>query len=353
MISWCRKIYSYDRDDDQIRDKFNQYYGCPIPAYKKGYSLFSASHLPEKPTVFGVGQRTQDIYNSDALNDILAKTVITRTFEEVTGKEIRHIHQVPLPMTGEERAVYDIVMKEFTRIQWEYFASTGDNRKDAMLKLMQQITLMLRVAAAPCIMKEYTGDTPLKLIAAVEMAAQWPDEIVVVGVRHKDILDAYVRAFREYLPDRELFIVTGSTKTFAQRRALRKTLRDSGNGILLCTQQSLPSSVNFEYVNKILIPEMHYNNSGMSQFYMRFIRFTSTEDKDIYFLNYTGSLESNLLQMVMAKEKLNLFMKGQDTDLDQIHEKFGVDYDLLALLMQKGYDEDGRFEIRWGEQKIA
>jgi len=353
MISWCRKIYSYDRDDDQIRDKFNQYYGCPIPAYKKGYSLFSASHLPEKPTVFGVGQRTQDIYNSDALNDILSKTVITRTFEEVTGKEIRHIHQVPLPMTGEERAVYDIVMKEFTRIQWEYFASTGDNRKDAMLKLMQQITLMLRVAAAPCIMKEYTGDTPLKLIAAVEMAAQWPDEIVVVGVRHKDILDAYVRAFREYLPDRELFIVTGSTKTFAQRRALRKTLRDSGNGILLCTQQSLPSSVNFEYVNKILIPEMHYNNSGMSQFYMRFIRFTSTEDKDIYFLNYTGSLESNLLQMVMAKEKLNLFMKGQDTDLDQIHEKFGVDYDLLALLMQKGYDEDGRFEIRWGEQKIA
>lgn len=218
---------------------------------------------------------------------------------------------------------------------------------------MQQITLMLRVAAAPCVMKEYTGDTPLKLIAAVEMAAQWPDEIVVVGVRHKDILDAYAKAFQEYLPERELFVVTGSTKTFAQRRALRKTLRESGNGILLCTQQSLPSSVNFEYVNKILIPEMHFNNSGMSQFYMRFIRFTSTEDKDIYFLNYTGSLESNLLQMVMAKEKLNLFMKGQDTDLDQIHEKFGVDYDLLALLMQKGYDEDGRFEIRWGEQKIA
>jgi hypothetical protein len=52
-----------------------------------------------------------------------------------------------------------------------------------------------------------------------------------------------------------------------------------GDGILLCTQQSLPSSVNFEYVNKILIPEMHFNNSGMSQFYMRFIRYTSTEYK--------------------------------------------------------------------------
>lgn len=353
MISWCRQIYSYDKDSGLIRSKPNPYYGRPIPAYKQGYSLFSTSHLPEKPTVFGMGQRTQDIYNASELNDILGKTVITRTFEEVTGKDIRRIHQVPLPMEGAEKAVYDIVMKEFSRVQWEYFSSTGNSRKDAMLKLMQQITLMLRVAAAPCIMREYTGGTPLKLIAAVEMAAQWPDEIVAVGVRHKDILDAYAAAFREYLPERELFLVTGSTKTFAQRRALRKTLRDSGNGILLCTQQSLPSSVNFEYVNKILIPEMHYNNSGMSQFYMRFIRFTSTEYKDIYFLNYVGSLESNLLQMVMTKEKINLFMKGQNTDLDEIHRKFGVDYDLLSLLMQKGVDEDGHFEIRWGDQKIA
>ena len=167
------------------------------------------------------------------------------------------------------------------------------------------------------------------------------------------MLDAYAKAIREYLPDRPLFTVTGSTWTFKQRRALRKTLQESRNGILLCTQQSLPSSVNFEYVNKILIPEMHYNNSGMSQFYMRFIRYTSTEYKDIYFLNYTGSLESNLLQMVMAKERINLFMKGQDTDLDQIYEKFGVDYNLLALLMEKGVDKDGNFEIRWGEQRIA
>ena len=260
---------------------------------------------------------------------------------------------MPLPFTPEEQAVYNIVMKEFDRVQRTYFASTGNSRKDAMLKLMQQITLMLRVAAAPNTLKEYHGDTPLKIIAAVEMASQWENEIVAIGVRHLNVLNAYAAAIREYLPDRPLFTVTGSTKTFAQRRALRKTLRDSGNGILLCTQQSLPSSVNFEYVNKILIPEMHFNNSGMSQFYMRFIRFTSKEYKDIYFLNYTGSLESNLLQMVMAKEKINLFMKGQDTDLDQIYEKFGVDYNLLALLMRRELDEEGKFQIRWGEQMIA
>jgi len=147
--------------------------------------------------------------------------------------------------------------------------------------------------------------------------------------------------------------VTGATTTFAQRRALRKTLKESGNGILLCTQQSLPSSVNFEYVNRVIIPELHYNNAAMSQFYMRFIRYNSTDFKDIYFLTYAGSLESNLMQMVLVKEKLNLFMKGQDTDLDEIYEKFGVNYDLLSLMMRREADEDGRFQIRWGEQKIA
>ena len=353
MLSWCHNIYSYDKKDGELRSGYNPYFGRPIPAYKAGYSLFTASHLPEKTTVFGIGERTQDIYNADALNEILAKTVITRTFEEVSGKDIRRIHQVPLTFSADERDAYNIVMKEFLRIQRNYFGSTGNYRKDAMLRLMQQITLMLRVSAAPNTLKEYAGDTPVKIMAAVDMAAQWENEYVVIGVRHKAVLDKYAEAIKEFLPDRPLFIVTGSTTTFAQRRKLRKTLKESGNGILLCTQQSLPSSVNFEFVNKIIIPEMHYNNASMSQFYMRFVRYNSTEFKDIYFLTYLGSLESNLLQMVMAKEKINLFMKGQDTDLDEVYEKFGVDFDLLASMMRRELDEEGNFSIRWGEQMIA
>jgi hypothetical protein len=86
---------------------------------------------------------------------------------------------------------------------------------------------------------------------------------------------------------------------------------------------------------------------------MRFVRFNSKEDKDIYFVTYSGSIESNQMQMVIAKERLNLFMKGQDVDLDEIYERFGVDYDLMGMLMSKEYDEDGRFRIAWGEQKIS
>ena len=142
-----------------------------------------------------------------------------------------------------------------------------------MMQLIQQIVLLLRVSAAPNTVAEYTGGLPTKLRKVVDMVREWDSEIVAIGVRHKVVLDAYKEALKAAFPDRPLFIVTGATTTFAKRRALRQTLNESGNGILLCTQQSLPSSVNFEYVNKIVIPELHYNNSRMSQFYMRFVRY--------------------------------------------------------------------------------
>ena len=356
MISWNQYIYHHNKDSEMDSEPdydSNPYFGQPIPAYKKGYSLFAASHLPEKITVFGLEKRTQDIYNADILSDILGKTVITRTFEEVSCKDIKQIHQVLLQFPPEEREVYQKAMNEFYAMRDNYFSSTGNSRKDSMMRLVQQIILLLRIGAAPDTVQEYTGDTPVKVMAAVEMAAEWENEIIAIGVRHVSVLESYEKALREYLPDRPLFVVTGSGTSFAKRRALRQTLQDSGNGILLCTQQSLPSSVNFDYVNKVIIPELHYNNSGMSQFYFRFIRYTSTEHKDIYFLTYAGSIESNLMQMVLAKEKLNLFMKGQDVDLDEIYDRFSVDYDLLSLLMKQEKDENGVLRIKWGEQKIA
>ena len=105
--------------------------------------------------------------------------------------------------------------------------------------------------------------------------------------------------------------------------------------------------------HKIIIPELHYNNAQMSQFYMRFVRYTSTEWKDIYFLTYEDSIEANLLQMVLAKERINLFMKGADADLDEVYKKFGVDYNLQAQLLSREADADGRMRIRWGQQQIA
>lgn len=279
--------------------------------------------------------------------------MITRTLEEISGRDIKRIHQVPVRFTESERAVYTKAIEEFHVMRSNYFASTGNSRKDSMMRLIQQITLLLRISAAPNTIREYDGGLPTKIAKVIEVLQSMDGEIVAVGVRHKVVVDAYAKAIREIMPDRPLFVVTGSTTTLAKRRALRKILKESKNGILLCTQQSLPSSVSFEYVDKVIIPELHYNNSRMSQFYMRFIRFTSERMKDIYFVTYLGSIESNQMQMVLAKEKINMFMRGKDTDLDEIYNRFGVDYNLLSALMSREMDENGKFHIRWGEQEIA
>ena len=357
MLSWADTLYYFEKDNDNeefLNCSNNPYYGKPIPAYKPGYALFAESHLPEKITVFGVGKKSQDIFNAEALDKLLSYAVITRTFAEITGKEIRRIHQIPVSFAPAEREVYKKAVEEFCSMRSRYFALTGNSRKDSMMALIQQITLLLRISAAPNTMDEYAGaEAPVKIQTVCNMVEEWDNEIVVIGVRHKVVVEAYAEEIRKRFPDRKLFVVTGSTTTLAGRRKLKRTLKESGNGILLCTQQCLPSSVNFEFVNKIIIPELHYNNARMSQFYMRFVRFTSTDWKDIYFVTYSGSIESNQMQMVLAKERLNLFMKGEDVDLDEIYNRFGVDYDLMSLLMSRDQDKDGNFYISWGEQQIS
>ena len=44
---------------------------------------------------------------------------------------------------------------------------------------------------------------------------------------------------------------------------------------------------------------------------------------------------------------------GDEMDMDDIYEQFGVDYDLKSLLLYRDVDEEGHFSIRWGEQEIA
>lgn len=355
MISWAEELYYYEKDEDGewLSSTNNPFYGKPIPAYKPGYNLFAESHLPERITVFGVGKKTQDVYNADALNRLLSYAVITRTFAEITGKEIRRIHQVPVLFSAAEREVYRKAVEEFYALRERYFALTGNSRKDSMMALIQQITLLLRISAAPNTVAEYDSvDVPVKIKKVCDMVAEWDNEVAVIGVRHKNVVEAYAEAIRQRFPERKLFVVTGSTTTLAGRRKLKKSLKESGNGIMVCTQQCLPSSVNFEFVNKVIIPELHYNNARMSQFYMRFVRFTSTDWKDIYFVTYSGSIESNQMQMVLAKEKLNLFMKGQDVNLDEVYDRFGVDYDLMSLLMSREVDNEGKSYLSWGKQVI-
>jgi SNF2 family DNA or RNA helicase len=352
-ISWARYIYVTDKDGAE-HEFFNEYYGKPVPAYRDGYRLFSQSHLPHRITVFGVEQFTQDVYNAGVLRDLLGKTVITRTFEEVAGRKIYEINQIMVPFHTAEKAVYLKAVKEFNKMRWKYFRSLGNSRKDSMFRILQQLVLLLKICADPASIGEY--DSPLeasKAVILLECLKAWENERVAIGVRHVDVAHAYAGYIRGEFPGRPVFTITGGSAGFRRRREVVKELEGTRNGILISTQQAYSKSQNIDFVDKILLPELHYNNAAMSQYYFRFIRYTSVNFKKVYFLTYENSIESNLLRMIMAKEKLNLFMKNQDVDDDDLFERFGVDRNIVNMLMTREPDEDGNMTIRWGDQSIV
>ena len=65
---------------------------------------------------------------------------------ELRDDDLVHVLEVDPP---EEKAVYRQAINEFYKMRENYFASTGNSRKDAMMRLVQQIVLLLRIGAAP------------------------------------------------------------------------------------------------------------------------------------------------------------------------------------------------------------
>ncbi len=63
-------------------------------------------------------------------------------------------------------------------------------------------------------------------------------------------------------------------------------------------------------------------------------------------MTYENSMESNLVRMIIAKEKLNLFMKNQEVDDNDLFERFGVDRNIVNMLMTKEPNEDGSIRAR-------
>jgi len=230
------------------------------------------------------------------------------------------------------------------------YAWAGDEQK----LLDGEAILLLRVCADPSGIYGYSSSKlPTKILKTYNLLRRWGNERVAIGVRHIFVVNSYEKYIRAEFPDRPIFIITGGNTSFRKRREIIDELAKTPNGILISTQQALSASTNIDFVDKVLLPELHYNNAAMSQYYFRFIRYTSKNWKQVYFLTYENTIESNVLKMMLVKEKLNLFMKNEILDDDELYEQFGVDPAMINNLMSKEYDEQGRVHLRWGEQKIS
>ena len=349
MICRCSRIYHESRDKE-IEEDSNPHYGEPFPAFR-GHVLFRACHCPGKATVFGIEKQNQDVYNKEELACLIGKTVITRKFRDFAGEKYKIRTHAVSPSDG-EREVYRVIIREFCRICELYYNSTGDAKKDAGLRLMRQIKLLIKACSVPHLIEGYFGTgRPNKTVYIEELIRKIPGK-VTVGCTSIAAFELYESHIRERFPERPIFTVKGDV-AFKKRQDIVSEFDSTINGILICTQQSLSSSVNIPSCNDVILESLQWNIPRMEQFYFRFIRLDSKELKNVHFVTYKDSVEQNLMALVLTKERLNEFIKtGEVKEQSEIFEEFDVTMSVIDSLLVRERDSEGKIHISWGSQRI-
>ena len=350
MVCWSPQVY-HENKEREIEEENNTDYGSPFPAFR-GHVLFRACHCPGKATVFGIEKQNQDVYNKEELSELIGKTVITRKFRDFAGEKYKIQTHTVSPSDG-EREVYRVIIEEFCRICELYYNSTGDAKKDAGLRLMRQIKLLIKACSVPHLIEGYSGDgIPNKTKYIEKLVRKIPGK-VAVGCTSIAAFDLYENHLRKCFPDRPVFVVKGDV-AFKRRQNIVTEFDSTINGILICTQQSLSSSVNIPACNQVILESLQWNIPRMEQFYFRFIRLDSKEMKDVHYVTYEDSVEQNLIALVLTKERLNEFIKtGEVKEQSEIFEEFDITMSVIDSLLVRTQDHEGKIHISWGSQRIA
>lgn len=350
MVCWSPQVY-HENKEREIEEENNTDYGSPFPAFR-GHVLFRACHCPGKATVFGIEKQNQDVYNKEELSELIGKTVITRKFRDFAGEKYKIQTHTVSPSDG-EREVYRVIIEEFCRICELYYNSTGDAKKDAGLRLMRQIKLLIKACSVPHLIEGYSGDgIPNKTKYIEKLVRKIPGK-VAVSCTSIAAFDLYENHLRKCFPDRPVFVVKGDV-AFKRRQNIVTEFDSTINGILICTQQSLSSSVNIPACNQVILESLQWNIPRMEQFYFRFIRLDSKEMKDVHYVTYEDSVEQNLMALVLTKERLNEFIKtGEVKEQSEIFEEFDITMSVIDSLLVRTQDHEGKIHISWGSQRIA
>ncbi len=352
FICWAPTVYHVDKEG-AIQARKNERMGMPFPPYY-GSALFRSSFCPLKSTVFGIQKDNQDIYNEEILRELINKTVITRKFEEIVGEKKHSIHVHHITQNHSEKSLYTLIMKDFMKVVYDYYTSTGNERKEAGLRLARQMMVLIKATSIPHRMKNYPGTAmPNKFQEISQLVSGWPDEVVMIGTTLKETAKCYLYYLAKQFPNRKLFYIDGEMSITSRKKVLQQ-FKESKNGQCVVTQQSLKSSVNLPFCHKVIMESHQWNIPKESQFYFRCIRFDSTENTEVHYVNYEDTIEMNLTALLMAKERLNDFIKTTNrSTTSEIYEEFGFDIGILDMLIQKNYDKDGHLYLTWGQQRLA
>lgn len=354
MMSFSQNYYieEYSKEDGiSIKKRPNKYYNQPFPAYY-GQTVFRRCFNPSKSTVFGIQRQNQDIYNEPDLRALIEKTIITRKFREIAGDKYG-INNVLVRQDNAEIEVYKTIIRELDTIIPAYYNSTGNDRKNSMLRMMRQLQLLIEATSTPQLFSFYKGSgISSKAKKIFELIGDYNGKIAI-GCTSLDGVSWYAGQIRKLFPDRELFEITGDVN-FGKRGNIIDRFEATEDGILICTQQSLKSSINIPTCDKVIVESLQWNIPKIEQFFFRFIRYDSKNRTEVVFVNYEGTIEVNLLALLMAKEKLNDYIKTLEyRENSDIYDEYDIDLDILNQLITKQKEEDGSVKIQWGEAQVT
>lgn len=353
MTNKCEYIYSHDKNG-VLQEIKNLEQGQPFKAYK-GFTSFKSCFNPEKTSVFGIGKHDQDIYNEKELRSLLERMVITRSFAEIAGSgKYTHIYH-KVSMSAPELEVYRVILEEFGSIYRNYFASTGSSRKEAALRIIRQITLLRKACSMPQTFFEYESPLhPTKYAKIEKLVKKWSDQKVCIGCTWKDTAAYYAEMLQRLDHKRKVYLITGDLPIQKRRKLVKQFEAATDNPILVCTQQSLKSSVNIPSCDKVILESLQWNLPKISQFYHRFIRFDSKNHTEVHFITYADSIEQNIMALLLTKEKINRFVKNRELlENEELFSEYDVDLDILNSLLERHTDQETkRSYIKWGGQKI-
>ncbi len=354
MMCHAKHIWLEDKTTGGLNLHANPYYLRPFPPGREGYKTFCAAFSPKRVTVFGMLKDTQDVYNSEALEQLLRTFRITRTFEEVVGKDRYSFHQHIVPMTTEEAELQNKLIESFFEFE-KYFQSTGNSRKDAGLRAVRQLTLLKDMTSFGHLFREYTGtQVSSKMLAAKEILASHQG-LAMIGLLRKRVFGRnYLMEWGNLLEDldRPIFYADGDINAKARMEVARK-FQETKDGILISTQTSLSSSVNIPKCSMVIIPELQWNFPRIRQYAGRPLRYDSPNVVQLHFLLLDKSVDINLWNLIIAKERLNNIIKhGIATSTEDLCQMLGLDPHLLDIVMAKELDHEGKVKINW-KQKIT
>ncbi|MGG1650454.1 helicase-related protein [Paenibacillus sp. NRS-1775] len=347
----CPTILREDKKTGEFKEEQNRYYMKPFPSYNQ--SLFSACFSPKKASVFGIEKANQDIRNSDQLKKLIEKTIIVRSMFEVLNKDMIDFKTHRIQQNENEKEVYRQIIEQFHLMVRGYYGSTGNYRKDAMLRIIQQIQLMQKAVSIPHTMKEYRGfKEPNKFKTIKRIIDNSHKQKVAIGVTFIDSATYYYSKVRNEYPEREVFLILGET-SFKKRQEIIKSFESTSNGILVSTQQSLSESVNIPSCDVVILEGLQYNIANIMQYIGRFTRLNSANKTTVHFVTYADTLEQNILALLMAKQRINEFVKNLEyKENADIFGEFGISLDVFNSLITKTYDEKGSVQLTWGRQEI-